>query len=136
MTNRSVILTQSQMYLMQRHINFIAPIEACGLVGGRNDIVELVLPVKNAAESKTRFIMDPKAQLRAIQQIESEGLELLAIFHSHPKGPSTPSETDIAESRYAAANIIWAKTGRRWTARAFIIENGISVEIPLTILNV
>ncbi len=136
MNNRSITVTQSHMFSMQRHINFIAPFEACGMLGGKDDVVELVLPVKNALESKTRFLMDPKAQLRAIQQIESEGLEILAIFHSHPKGPSSPSETDIAESRYPVANIIWAKTGRRWTARAFVIENGISEEIPLTIINV
>lgn len=136
MTIRSITLTQSQMFSMQRHINFIAPLEACGMLGGKNEVVELVLPIKNAAESKTRFLMDPKAQLRAMQHIESEGLEILAIFHSHPKGPSVPSETDIAESKYSVANIIWAKTGRRWTARAFVIENGITEEIPLTVINV
>jgi proteasome lid subunit RPN8/RPN11 len=124
------------MFAMQRHINFEAPLEACGLLGGRESEVELVLAVKNAAESRARFQMDPRAQLRAMQQIEAEGLELLAIFHSHPKGPSTPSPTDIREAIYPVVNIIWSKAGRRWQARGFWIEAGQVEEVPLTVLDV
>jgi proteasome lid subunit RPN8/RPN11 len=80
--------------------------------------------------------MEPKAQLRALEQIEGEGLELLAIFHSHPKGPSMPSATDIAEAAYPVVNIIWSKAGRRWQARGFWIEAGLATEVPLTVLEV
>lgn len=132
----SLVLKEAHMYAMQRHINFEAPLEACGLLGGKNQKVEIVLPVKNAAESRTRFKMDPRAQLRAMQQIEAEGLEMVAIFHSHPKGPSEPSPTDIKEALYPAVNIIWAKAGRRWKARGFWIENREVIEIPLTVQDV
>ena len=131
-----LVLSRTQMYAMQRHVNFEAPLEACGMLGGKKQTVEMVLPVKNAAESQVRFTMDPKAQLRAMNQIESDGLELLAIFHSHPKGPSVPSPTDIAEARYQVVNIIWSKVGRRWQARGFWIEAGQMFEVPLTILQV
>lgn len=132
---KDLTLNQSHIFAMQRHINYEAPLEACGLLGGKNQVVELVLPVKNAAESPVRFQMDPRAQLRALNQIESEELELLAIFHSHPKGPSVPSETDIRESTYPVVNIIWSKAGRRWQARGFWIEAGQVIEVPLTILD-
>jgi proteasome lid subunit RPN8/RPN11 len=136
MISGALTLKRAHMFAMQRHITFEAPLEACGLLGGKNQEVEIVLPVKNAALSKVRFTMDPKAQLRAMNQIEAEGLEFLAIFHSHPRGSSTPSPTDIAEAVYPVVNIIWSKAGRRWQARGFWIENGQVTEIPLTILQV
>jgi proteasome lid subunit RPN8/RPN11 len=136
MNAHALILKQAHMFAMQRHINFEAPLEACGMLGGKQEVVELVLPVKNAAASRIRFQMEPKAQLRALEQIEGEGLELLAIFHSHPKGPSMPSATDIAEAAYPVVNIIWSKAGRRWQARGFWIEAGLATEVPLTVLEV
>jgi proteasome lid subunit RPN8/RPN11 len=27
-------------------------------------------------------------------------LAIIGVYHSHPNGPATPSETDIAEARY------------------------------------
>lgn len=132
----ALTLKRAHMFAMQRHINYEAPLEACGFLGGKNQVVELVLPVKNAAESRVQFKMDPRAQLRAMQQIESEGLEIVAIFHSHPKGPSLPSPTDIAEASFPVVNIIWSKAGRRWQARGFCIEGGQAVEVPLTVLEV
>jgi proteasome lid subunit RPN8/RPN11 len=136
MDHHLLMLKREHMFAMQRHINVEAPLEACGLLGGKNGVVEVVLPVKNAAESRVRFQMDPKAQLRAIERIESEGLDILAIFHSHPKGPSVPSPTDIAEVSYQAVNIIWSKVGRRWQARGFWIEDGHAAEVPLTVVDV
>ena len=133
MKDKSLTLKRSHMSAMERHINFVAPQEACGLLGGREQAVELVLAVKNAAESRTRFLMDPRAQLRAMEQIELEGLELVAIFHSHPKGPSVPSPTDIAEAAYPVVNIIWSKVGRRWQTRGFLIEAGKVEEVPLNV---
>jgi proteasome lid subunit RPN8/RPN11 len=136
MSDHSLELKRAHMFAMQRHINYEAPLEACGLLGGKEGRVELVLAVKNAAQSKVLFQMDPKAQLRAMEQIEAEGLDLVAIFHSHPRGPSMPSPTDIKEAAYPVVNIIWSKAGRRWQARGFWIEDGHAVEVPLTVLDV
>jgi proteasome lid subunit RPN8/RPN11 len=75
--------------------------------------------------------MEPRAQLRAFEQIEAAGQEILAIFHSHPKGPSVPSPTDIKEAAYPVVHIIWSPVGRKWRARGFWIEDGHAVEVPL-----
>lgn len=136
MIDHTLTLKRAHIFAMQRHITNEAPLESCGMLAGKAGLVELVLPVKNAAESRVRFLMEPRAQLRAIQQIESEGLELLAIFHSHPKGPSAPSPTDIQEAAYPVVNIIWSKAGRRWQARGFWIEAGKVDEVALMVLDV
>jgi proteasome lid subunit RPN8/RPN11 len=136
MTDHTLTLKRAHIFTMQRHITQAAPLESCGMLAGKDGLVQLVLPIKNALESKVRFQMEPIAQLRAMQQIEAEGLELLAIFHSHPRGSSAPSPTDIQEAAYPVVNIIWSKAGRRWQARGFWIEAGQVDEVPLMVLDV
>jgi proteasome lid subunit RPN8/RPN11 len=136
MIDHTLVISDAYWSAMERHVNSQAPLEACGLLGGRDGVVELVLPVKNAAESAVRFQMEPRAQLRAIEQIEAEGLEIVAIFHSHPRGPSVPSPTDIREATYPVVQIIWSKVGRRWQARGYWLEAGHAAEVPLKVKKV
>lgn len=133
MTDHSLDLRYDQWDFMRRYVISQTPLEACGLLAGKNGVVEDVLPVKNAEASPVRFRMEPKAQLRAFEQMEIAGQELLAIFHSHPKGSSTPSPTDIREVAYPVVQIIWSPVGRRWLARGFWIEAGKAVEVALNV---
>lgn len=119
---------------MIAHAKRHAPLEACGLLAGRSAKVEEVIEVANQARSEVRFIMDPVEQLRAFERIENEGLELLGIFHSHPKGPETVSPTDIAEAAYAVTHVVIACTGGDWTARGYWIEGNAFQETPLQII--
>jgi proteasome lid subunit RPN8/RPN11 len=135
MIDHSLDLLYAQWDFMRRYVIAQAPLEGCGLLAGKNRVVEIVLPVKNAAGSAIRFRMEPRAQLRAFELIESSGQELLAIFHSHPKGSSTPSPTDIREAAYPVVHIIWSPVGRRWQSRGFWIENGKAEEVPLNVLD-
>lgn len=120
---------------MLDHVDQHAPLEACGLLAGRNDRVENVILVHNQAQSPMRFIMDPYEQLQAFDWIESNQLELLGIFHSHPAGPETVSVTDIAEAAYEVIHLIWARDQNGWQARGFWIENGSATEVSLEIVN-
>jgi proteasome lid subunit RPN8/RPN11 len=133
MMDHSLTLSPGQLDAMRRHVATESPLEACGLLAGENGVVQTVLAVKNAAASKVRFRMEPRAQLRAFEQIEAAGQEVLAIFHSHPKGPSVPSPTDIKEAAYPVVHIIWSPVGRKWHARGFWIENGHAAEVPLNL---
>jgi proteasome lid subunit RPN8/RPN11 len=136
MTDHSLSLVYSQWDAMRRYVIAQAPLEACGLLAGKHGVVDVVLPVKNASESAVRFRMEPRAQLRAFAHIEASGQEILAIFHSHPKGSSIPSPTDIREAAYPVVHIIWSPVGRRWQARGFWIEDGKAVEVPLNVQGV
>lgn len=117
------------------HVDRHAPLEACGLLAGKNDRVEKVILVQNQAQSATRFLMEPYEQLQAFDWIESNGLDLLGIFHSHPAGPETTSSTDIAEAAYEVIHLIWSRTQGTWRARAFWIENGSATEVSLQIVD-
>lgn len=116
---------------MLAHLEGQLPLEACGLLAGKNDRVEKVLPVRNREQSPVRFVMDPYEQLKALDWIDSNGLELLGIFHSHPAGPETASVTDIEEAAYEVVHVICSRSGEGWNLRGFWIENGQAVEIPL-----
>jgi len=49
----------------------------------------------NAAASPLRFEVDGRELLRTIEQIEQDGCELGAIYHSHTRSAPYPSQTDI-----------------------------------------
>jgi proteasome lid subunit RPN8/RPN11 len=126
-----LVLKRSHWYEMHQHVEQHAPLEACGLLAGKNDAVENVLIVRNRVQSPVRFVMDPREQLDAFAWIDSQALDLLGIFHSHPAGPETLSATDIAEAAYAAVHVIWSPSSGAWTARGFWIENGLVINVPL-----
>jgi len=118
----SLSLTPGVWQAMRRQVNRLAPLEACGLLAGINRRVEMSIGVRNADQSPVRFHMEPLEQWRAFQRIESAGMELLGIYHSHPDGPDRPSPTDIAEAMYPVVQIIWYRQEGKWRARGFRIE--------------
>jgi len=126
-------LTLEKKYAQEiiEYVNIHAPLEACGLLAGKQNRVEKILFVRNQAQSPVRFVMDPYEQLQAFDWIESNGLELLGIFHSHPAGPETVSPTDIAEAAYKVVHLICSRKENVWTMRGFWIEEGKTTEVPL-----
>ena len=118
---------------MRRHVAAQAPLEACGLLAGTQDSVEAVLRVHNAERSPVRFRMDAQEQYNAFEWMDTNGLDLVGIFHSHPSGPETVSPTDIAEAAYNVVHVIWSRTGHAWSARGFWIEKEQATEVTLQI---
>ena len=120
----------------QEMLNYVqqnAPLESCGLLAGKNEQVEKVIFVRNQVQSPVRFVMDPYDQLKAFDWIESNQLDLLGIFHSHPTGPENASATDIAEAAYEVVYVIWSLSGGIWKARGFHIKDGQALDVPLVI---
>jgi proteasome lid subunit RPN8/RPN11 len=84
---------------MVAHAREDVPNECCGMVGGRDGTAERVVRVKNAAASPLRYEMDPQGQFDALKEIEADGGELLAIYHSHTKSAAYPSQTDVNQAQ-------------------------------------
>lgn len=106
------------------HVQSERPREACGLLGGAGGHVMAVYPVTNVADDpRTSFRMDGEAQYAAMVEMEENGWELLAIYHSHPCGVhSEPSPTDIDQAYYPEAlSVIIAAD---LSVRAFSIRDG------------
>ena len=131
---QSLTLTKEQYQRMIDHVDSHLPFEACGLLAGRNSKVEAVLEVTNQAQSAVRYVMDPVEQLNAFEWIDSNELDLIGIFHSHPTGPETVSPTDIAEAAYAVIYVILVRVDGKWRSRGFWISDGAFTEVALQVI--
>jgi proteasome lid subunit RPN8/RPN11 len=111
------------------------PDEACGLVAGRERCSISIYPINNILHSPTRFRLDPQGQLDAMLSMEEQGLDMMAIYHSHPVGPSYPSITDIEEAAYPdTLHLIWHPHQSNWYCRGYLIHSGVYEEVKLKIL--
>jgi len=72
-----------------------APNECCGMVASRAGEAVRVHRARNAAASPLRYEIDGMEQYRIQTEIEDDGLELGAIYHSHTRSAPYPSQTDI-----------------------------------------
>ena len=79
------------------------PFEVCGLLAGLHGRVTKHFPIPNAARSMTYYSMDPKAMLHAMNEIDDEDWDLLAIYHSHTHTEAFPSPTDVELAFYPEA---------------------------------
>jgi [CysO sulfur-carrier protein]-S-L-cysteine hydrolase len=85
------------------------PLEACGLLGGRQGsgsgsgqgspaIVTTFYPTQNLAKSSKVYTVDPKQHLRAELDAEDKGEEIIGVMHSHTHTDPYPSPTDVAQA--------------------------------------
>lgn len=102
-------------------------------MAGKKGQVRHLYAVKNIRYSPVAFEMDPLEQLTAMLDMEEKGWDLVAIYHSHPHGPQTPSPTDVAQAYYpeAAHVIISLSDQSQPKVRAFTIVSGSVTEIDL-----
>jgi proteasome lid subunit RPN8/RPN11 len=76
------------------------PNEACGTVAGLDGKAVRVYPMRNAEESPVVYRFDEREQIQVFDEIENQGWELLAFFHSHTHSPAYPSPTDLAQASW------------------------------------
>ena len=72
-----------------------APIEACGLCGGRDGRVSRFIELTHADATAEHFRMLPAEQFAAVRSLRADGLRLLAVWHSHPATPARLSREDL-----------------------------------------
>ena len=71
------------------------PVEICGYLAGIGDTATEDYPVTNNERSAEHFTMEPKEQFDAMRRARDAGLEILAVYHTHPATPARPSDEDI-----------------------------------------
>lgn len=101
------------------------PYEVCGLLAGTGGELRKHYRIANAARSMTYYSMDPKAMLRAFNEIDDAGWDLLAIYHSHTHTEAFPSATDVELAFYPdAVYLIVSLQESTPVMRAFDIVEG------------
>lgn len=110
---------------MRSHVTADSPLEACGLVAGRQGRCTQIFKIRNEEASGTHFRMDAMQQYQAFVTMERNAWDLLAIYHSHPVGPAGPSRTDLASAMYPGiAHLIWSPRPGGWECQAFFLDHG------------
>ncbi len=71
------------------------PLEVCGILGGKGDVVSAIYPMTNTDASGDHFMMEPREQFSVVKELRFRELEMLAVYHSHPATPARPSDEDI-----------------------------------------
>jgi proteasome lid subunit RPN8/RPN11 len=89
-----VEISQAELEELIAHARDDAPNECCGYMSLRDGRVSAVVRARNERESPYGFQLDSGSQIDAWNLEENEGYEI-AVYHSHPKSPAEPSQTDI-----------------------------------------
>ncbi len=91
---------------MLAHAQAELPNECVGLLagelaegdGGRLGRVVARYPLVNAAASPREYLSDPASMFAACKDMRRRGLDVLAVYHSHPTSAPVPSRTDLARN--------------------------------------
>ena len=131
----NIFISRYLMSRMRTHVVESLPEEACGLLVCSADGRAIRhFPIENNLHNATRYRMNPVQQLKVLLWMEKEHLDHLVIYHSHPDGPDHLSENDINQSFYPdAVYLLWYHRKKRWFAKTYRINSGLSHEIRLFI---
>jgi proteasome lid subunit RPN8/RPN11 len=103
-----LVLTAEVLGELRRSCEQAHPSEACGLLlGGHSGVFRRVSELtacRNAAchDTARHFELDPADFVRAAFAAARRGLDVVAVYHSHPDAPGWPSVADAV-----AADVAW-----------------------------
>ncbi len=113
------------------HAREDAPIECCGLLAGHISesvgVVTTRFAIANELRSRSDYLTEPRGMFLAFRAMRESGLELLAIYHSHPTSEPVPSLRDIDGNTYgeSVVHLIVGLGGEKADARGWwLTETG------------
>lgn len=111
--------------------------ECCGLLAGRDGIISEIFPARNAhANPATGYEIAPRELFQLMREIRARDLQLLGIYHSHPRGENLPSRSDVGQAFYPDTPyfILSPLPGAPQPIRAFLICDGEATEMTIEIV--
>jgi len=123
---------------IEKHALKVFPLECCGLLIGKmgKGIFEVkeVIRAENVHESEVSFEADAELVYKVITTAEAKGLELIGIYHSHPKMHAYISAMD-AEMMKLWPNVTWLVLGvsnnQIIEKKVFMLKKGKIVELEI-----
>ena len=129
-------IRKSELDAIIAHARKEAPIEACGYLAERDDVVELSIPLTNTDKAAEHFSLDPKEQFAAVREIRGKGMKLKAVYHSHPATLARPSQEDIRLAHDPNVSyVIVSLCEEEPVAKSFLIREGTVQEEEMVIIN-
>jgi [CysO sulfur-carrier protein]-S-L-cysteine hydrolase len=116
------------------HARDAHPNESCGILAGKNSVPTHIYKMKNADPNpRIRYLMETQEQFWAFKNMRHNGLEVIAIYHSHPHTEAYPSPTDVKLAYYPEAYYILTslQEPQNPVVRSFRILDGKITEEPI-----
>lgn len=107
---------------MIAHASEDAPNECCGYLSLSDGRVEEVFRATNERNSPYGYQLDSRSLLAA-NELDDEG-HGVAIYHSHPRSPAEPSQTDINLATYPHWTYLIVSLADEPHVRAWRIADG------------
>ena len=122
---KEILIPDSFLADLMQHANEESPYEACAILLGNTDeemwqTTEIFL-AENIDKSEINFTISNEQLLEGYKRAEEKGLDIVGIFHSHPKSEAAPSDTDI---KFMKGNPV-----------PWIIYSGLTKEMKAYLLN-
>jgi proteasome lid subunit RPN8/RPN11 len=134
-----LVIPDSLLAEVVAHARRELPNECCGLLAGHitdgAGVVSASFPVGNDAASSSEYETNPRDMMRAFRAMRERGLELLAVYHSHPMSEPVPSRRDIGRNTYgeSVVHVILGFVGQEPQVRAWWLGETASREAVLEI---
>lgn len=117
------------------HCREVYPKEACGILAGKDEIVHRVYKMRNIENSSVSYMMDPKEQFTAMEKIRKDGLDITAIYHSHPDLDAYPSQRDIKLAFYPdSVYLIVSLLNKEPKIKAFTVKDEKVNEVEMKVI--
>jgi proteasome lid subunit RPN8/RPN11 len=115
-------MSKAQWDELVAHAREDAPNECCGYLRAEDGSVQEVVRSRNLRASPYGYELDAPSLLAA-NQLDDEGHEV-AIYHSHPRSPAEPSQTDINLAHYPHWTYLIVSLDGEPQVRAWRIADG------------
>ena len=123
-----IVLTKLQMSKIVSHAERAYPNECCGLLVGERRAGDVFIrevhgSANMAITPENQFEIDPQLRFDLERRARQEALDLVGVYHSHPDGEASPSQTDI--QRAWESSLVWlitaVKNGSAVTTTAHLV---------------
>ena len=130
---KEILIPDSFLADLMQHANEESPYEACAILLGNTDeemwqTTEIFL-AENIDKSEINFTISNEQLLEGYKRAEEKGLDIVGIFHSHPKSEAAPTDTDI---KFMKGNPVpWViYSGLTKEMKAYLLDSEI-IQIPI-----
>ena len=126
-----MVISRADRDALVAHARDEAPKECCGYARVDDGRVAEVVRSRNLRDSKYGYELDPQSLLAA-NDLDDEGHGVI-VYHSHPRSPGEPSQTDINLAHYPHWRYVIVSLAGEPTVRAWRIADGRVEEEDVTV---
>lgn len=116
-------MSKSHWKQLVDHAREESPNECCGYLRAKDGAVEEVARAENVYPSRPYGYELDARSLLAANELDDAGFEV-GIYHSHPRSPAEPSQTDINLATYPHWTYLIVSLEDEPTVRAWRIADG------------